>query len=232
MIFINIYRENLDYDMKRILSNLGYRSLEVVPKKIRGVLDESLEEMQDILVADTVWDVFDFKTDDFNHRIIFQDDLFFDDEKVYNTLKSAEKIVVSIGTIGRKYDKVAQELKEKKELLKIVVYDAIGKSVIDNMNLNFRLKISGDAANENKGISGSFYPGSNGWDLKSQKVVFSILDGEKIDVELNENYIMIPSKSSSEVIGIGENFETKNYKNKCLLCSSENCLFRNTVDKC
>lgn len=213
--------------MKRILNYLKYKSVEDIPKRIADVLNESLSELRDVLVPETAWDRFAFQRDDEKNMLIFDDDLFFQNEKVYNTLKDADDIIISISTIGRKYDEAINELKNKNQILKLFMYDAIGKSVIDSMILNFRIKMSEVASEEGKGISKSFLPGLNGWNLDAQEVVFSLIDAKKIGVELNESLIMIPAKSSSEVFGIGSGYETRNVRNKCQLCDLKNCMFRN-----
>jgi len=69
-------------------------------------------------------------------------------------------------------------------------------------------------------------PGMVGWPVeKGQTEIFSLLDAEEIGVTLTPSYLMLPRKSLSMVIGIGENIHTEG--TTCDYCSmKETCRYQ------
>jgi hypothetical protein len=70
-------------------------------------------------------------------------------------------------------------------------------------------------------------PGMTGWPIeKGQNEIFSLLDAEEIGITLTASYLMLPRKSLSMVIGIGEDIHTEG--TACDYCSmKETCQYQN-----
>jgi len=56
--------------------------------------------------------------------------------------------------------------------------------------------------------------------------MFSMVDGNKIGVELNKSYLMVPFKSISGIYGFGPNDSIDKTRVVCDLCPRENCISR------
>jgi cobalamin-dependent methionine synthase I len=72
-----------------------------------------------------------------------------------------------------------------------------------------------------------FSPGYCDWKIHEQKKVFSVLENDLIDVDLNESYLMAPRKSVSGVFGIGNSeLIDKDETNPCRSCGMHSCVAR------
>lgn len=69
-------------------------------------------------------------------------------------------------------------------------------------------------------------PGMTGWPVeKGQPAIFSLLNAEEIGVTLTPSYLMLPRKSLSMVIGVGENIHAEG--TTCDYCSmKETCRYQ------
>ena len=74
-------------------------------------------------------------------------------------------------------------------------------------------------------------PGMVGWPLDiGQQQIFSLLDGEEINVSLTDSWMMVPNKSLSLVMGIGPNVSA--YETSCEYCSLKGiCKYQNHYAK-
>lgn len=79
-----------------------------------------------------------------------------------------------------------------------------------------------------KDISYKFAPGYQGSDIKDIQAIFDILEAEKIDMLLTDEYRIIPQKSMVGIIAIGKT--AKKQCGKCIMLSS--CIFRNAGKRC
>lgn len=70
-----------------------------------------------------------------------------------------------------------------------------------------------------------FSPGYGDWDLKEQKLLFSVLDcPRRIGLTLTDGLMMAPAKSVTAVIGLSESVAC--VWNKCMTCGNINCPYR------
>ncbi len=230
---IFIYTEDVNYDMHMIVSNLGFRTEEDVPPRISEKLKDSLIELKDILKPKVSYRIFPVKIDELHEKIEFSDEIFIDDEIIYKNLVDSDEVVVAAGSIGTEFDDVFDEInkKENKDYLKLIVYDAIGKAVLDRMILNFRYTLAESYDKKDMGLTREFSPGSNKWDLENQRILFKLLGDDFKDIVLTDKCIMKPFKSFSGIYGAGTNIKTRFVDNKCFYCDLTTCIFRNADSK-
>jgi hypothetical protein len=74
----------------------------------------------------------------------------------------------------------------------------------------------------------SYSPGYCGWHISGQKKLFEYLHPEKIEITLNDSFLMIPLKSVSGVLIAGKKniHKFKNDFDFCSLCRTKSCLER------
>ncbi|MDD4726974.1 MAG: hypothetical protein PHR70_09390 [Tissierellia bacterium] len=221
-----VYNGDLNFNMDMIIQNMGYKSDNDLPESILCKLEESIDELKDIITPKTNWGEFPFQLNKSEKRIEFDNNLNIQDKGVFDGLCEADEIVVAIGTLGNLFDEKLNKYIAKNDYLKVIIYDAIGKAVYDCMQRDFEFYLGKKYDEKGMGKTNGFYPGINGWDLKDQKLVFSFFDKDFLDVKLNESYIMTPAKSFSAIYGIGEKIITKVVDNKCVYCNLKDCRFR------
>jgi hypothetical protein len=76
-------------------------------------------------------------------------------------------------------------------------------------------------------MTNRFSPGYCGWNVKDQFTLFSFFPEKFCGIELTDSALMVPVKSVSGIIGLGENVQKKAYP--CDVCTMQNCYRRGIV---
>ena len=137
-----------------------------------------------------------------------------------------DQVTLGLCTIGDELENKVSELTQKDQLACAVILDAIGSVAAENTADFVNLQICEWCQKRGWGTSQRFSPGYGNWSLEGQKFIFSLLPAERIRVKLNESCMMIPRKSVSFAIKIGEEFGSLKKKRICEICNLKNCPYR------
>jgi len=140
--------------------------------------------------------------------------------------EQVDKVAFGLGTIGDELENKVSELNKRGELAFAVILDAIGSVAAEDTADLVNLQICEWCQKKGWGTSQRFSPGYGNWSLEGQKFIFSILPAERIKVRLNQSYMMIPRKSVSFAIKIGEEFESLKKQRICEICNLKDCPYR------
>ena len=154
--------------------------------------------------------------DEKGKNYIIMEDKKFSSQILRDNLDSAEKVYPYIVTCGKELEKWSRKFKDN--ILMNYYVD-----VIKNKALNIaRKELKKDIKNNKfQGKISKMNPGSlPNWPISEQKKLFALFNNvkKKIDVKLNDNYLMYPVKSAS---GLWFPSEVK-FEN-CQLCTKKNC---------
>ena len=143
---------------------------------------------------------------------------------ILQQLKGAEAYALFIATSGRDFEAFQQQLKEDGDMVRVFIADALGSVIAekcaDEMEKNLQLSI------EKLGWkhTNRFSPGYCGWHVSEQQKLFPLFDGNTCGVTLTESSLMLPIKSVSGIIGVGQKVRRLDYT--CGLCNFEKCYKR------
>lgn len=140
--------------------------------------------------------------------------------------KQVDKAALGLCTIGDELENKVRELNQRGQLACAVTLDAIGSVAAENTTDSVNLQICEWCQKKGWDTSQRFSPGYGNWSLEGQKFIFSLLPAERIRVRLNESCMMIPRKSVSFAIKIGEEFGSLKKKRMCEICNLKNCPYR------
>jgi cobalamin-dependent methionine synthase I len=140
--------------------------------------------------------------------------------------RDADKVALGLCTIGDELENNASELSQKGDLARAVILDAIGSVAAESAADFINLQICEWCQKRGWGTSQRFSPGYGNWSLEGQKFIFSLLPAERIKVRLNQSCMMIPRKSVSFAIKIGEEFRSLRKKRMCEICNLRGCPYR------
>jgi hypothetical protein len=144
---------------------------------------------------------------------------------IFQQLKKSNKIAFLTCTAGNKIYELSKEFMKYDDLLKGYVYDLFGSLVVESAMDIIQNNLKNDLLSSGLKITNRYSPGYCGWNIIEQKKIFSILPKNFCGVKLTDSCLMVPIKSVSAIIGIGESVKFSSYT--CNLCDSENCLYRN-----
>lgn len=140
--------------------------------------------------------------------------------------KGQDMIVFGLCTIGKEVENKVNQLNQKGNLAQGIILDAMGSVATESAADFLNLQICELCQKRGWGSSRRFSPGYGDWSLEGQKFIFSLLPAERIKVRLNPSCMMIPRKSVSFAIKIGEEFRSLRKKRICETCNLKNCPYR------
>lgn len=154
--------------------------------------------------------------------------LVFASPKLAWSLKEARKLVFFVATVGEAIDREIEALMGAGRLADAYVLDALGSGAVEWVADRFQ-----DAIEEKYEATGlrpglRFSPGYCDWPLVEQNKVFTLLETEKVGVELGETCLMAPRKSISAVFGLypPQARPQSRHLNPCRRCAKRDCLAR------
>ena len=109
-------------------------------------------------------------------------------------------------------------------MVRVFIADAMGSVIAekcaDEMEKNLQLSIGKLGWKH----TNRFSPGYCGWHVSQQQLLFPLFNGQTCGVTLTDSSLMLPIKSVSGIIGVGEKVRRLDYT--CGLCNFEKCYKR------
>lgn len=129
--------------------------------------------------------------------------------------KDCQQVMVSACTIGSSLEQKVDQLLSEGELLNAILVDEIGNAAIFGLEKHC-FEIANKKAEE-RGFtaSGCICPGQDGFALDEQAKILNLVNAQDMGVKLTHYNIMYPRKSTTLVIGMGENVS---HWDKCEYC--------------
>ncbi len=149
---------------------------------------------------------------------------------IENHLAGCEKAVLMCATLGTEIDRLIR-INQISDMARAVVLDSFASVAIEQVCSQVDDLIA-------QNLSGlymtfRFSPGYGDYPIEMQKTFLGILDApRKIGLTTNDNYLLMPSKSVTAVLGLSkEPVERK--RRGCAVCNMrENCRFRRNGEHC
>lgn len=140
-------------------------------------------------------------------------------------LRGAEGYAFFVATSGMEFEAMQRRLEEEGDMVKVFVADAFGSVIAektaDIMERWLQVYINGRGWRH----TNRFSPGYCGWHVSEQQQLFRLFDAEEpCGVRLTDSSLMIPIKSVSGVVGLGEKVKKLEYT--CGLCDYAKCYKR------
>jgi hypothetical protein len=141
-------------------------------------------------------------------------------------LAPAEEVIIILSTVGFPLEERSAEL-VKTDPVGGLAMEGVGSAGVEalaNAACNYFEK---EALKRGKSTTIPLSPGMEGWPVdQGQTEIFSLIDSKAIGITLTPSYLMLPRKSLSMVIGIGEDILVKG--TTCDYCSmKETCRYQN-----
>ncbi len=143
-------------------------------------------------------------------------------------LKNSRTVALFASTAGAVFDKWSKELFNEGDFPGGYVVDCVGSEIVESAADWLEQRLIEQLASQNLKITNRFSPGYCGWDVFEQHKLFSLLPPEFLGIRLTESALMVPVKSVSGFIGVGENVKRLSYP--CAICDMKNC-FRRRQEK-
>lgn len=141
---------------------------------------------------------------------------------VVSVIAGAREVVLAVCTLGRAIDERIKELRNDNHAFKMLMLDELASWGLDQVRYQVLAEISRGYASLGWRTSSCLSPGESSWSVHDQKIIFQMLDTKQIGVELSSEYVMIPLKSLSLLVGVGDRPLGIEGLSSCEFCSIKN----------
>lgn len=208
---------------KEVYRYLGYKTSDVKESTVRELVKKCIEDVEKNMVCKACYEVFRIETNsDGDLELTF---MSTGSKDLARNLCGCGEIILFAATIGIEIDRIIGK-SSKISASSAVVYQAVGAAAIEEWCDVLCEQLRKEYEMHGKFLKPRFSPGYGDFPLEAQKDIFRVLDcSKKAGISLTENYMMLPSKSVSAIIGISDEREAYS-GNKCGLCKNTDCNFR------
>lgn len=150
-------------------------------------------------------------------------DVVFNPGKIITSvMREATSFVVFTATIGPAFDEWCHQLRKEGDMVKPFVADALGSVLAEATASRLMMQLADDMEAQGLYISNSYSPGYCDWFLLEQKKLFSLIPDNVTGITLTDSCLMLPIKSVSGIVGIGEQMKKRAYS--CEICRMITCV--------
>lgn len=229
--YIKIGKEDikLNIDKNEVLRYLGYGG-EKADETTDITIKECVDEIHKIIKTSYVYNIYKIKKE--KDSISIKDvNIKLEGNDIYTHLQNSEKCVIMAATLGTEIDKIIKYY-SKIDLTKSVIFDACASVAVEELCDLIEKEIKEIKSNKNYFITSRYSPGYGDLPIEMQHIILKLLDSaRKIGLTVTDSCILVPRKSVTVIIGIGESPVTKSVD--CSSCNLQNdCIYAKKGGKC
>ena len=217
-----------DIDKNKLIKTLGGRSADSLSHFTGKTLESLTARITDIMRPRIIYRM--LRIVSCNGSLQLEGGLRFNSLKATKIFHGCTDVCCFLATIGNNIDKEIVRLTNRRRSPDAYILDAMGSNAIENVVESFHNRTKKRLLSEGKAVTLRLSPGYCDWPLQEQEKIFSLLDAEKIGVELTASSLMQPRKTISGIFGIMSIFADckKAPYNPCSDCRKEHCIARRT----
>ena len=217
----------INIDKQQVLSQIGYCDDYEPSFRIKSLVNDYIENYHNLVDSTYSYTLRDIKSVQEN-RVTIDDSIILESRVIARLSEKCEKVAIFILTIGNHLEEMVAYLAENGLVLQASVLDAIGSDAVEQLAVFVEDRIRKIAGSWGISISRRFSPGYCDWDVSQQEMIFRALSDNSAGVRLTEEYLMLPRKSISGIIGIGSRNSNVEDYNPCNTCLKQDCPGRRT----
>lgn len=219
---------HLNLEKRQILRREGIRQQSSVRPEIIALIDELLlsinaEHLLEPVYAYTIYPMSSMDHD----QLSLAGNMVLRSPILTSALSDAGELAVVVATIGPGLEKRVTEYLSESEPLRGLLLDGIGSAAVDSLSQEACQLIQNEASLRGYQAGSPLSPGITGFPITEQWQLFQLVPAEAIGMSLATSGLMVPRKSASMVIGLGQNMMLRERGEACARCNlSKTCLYR------
>lgn len=199
----------IEVPVKMILTRLGYRSSKtVLSGRQRDKLEETIAESFSLCEAQGCWRRIPIE-EKRNDEIILQGGAVMKSRSLAELLKDSFAVVLMASSVGPAIVDAASDAMTRGNGATAVILDAVGGQSADAamswVNEFVRRQVS---RNAERLTAHRFSPGFGDFNLDNQNLFYSLLELDRLGLQLTSRSMLVPEKSVTAVAGIEHAFTT------------------------
>jgi hypothetical protein len=222
--------QELDFGVDAVLRGQGAEpgAIRARSPRLVELAERALEEGNTLLEPQTLYR--ELNVEALRHeRLVLDGGSTLSGELISDHLGPADRVILILCTVGEALEAHAGEV-SKDDIVYGLALDGVGSAAVEAL-ANLACKYFEDQADEH-GLQSSIpiSPGMVGWPVdKGQPEIFEILEPAQINVHLTEYGLMMPRKSLTMVLGLGQTMKTEG--RTCDYCAMrETCRYQDHYD--
>lgn len=136
-----------------------------------------------------------------NNKVLFNGQAFHSKNLSY-LLKDSQEAALFLVTLGGTITQSIKHLLEQEKPDEAYLLDKIASLLTERYADDTQAHIVQKRRHQSVCPTRRFSPGYGDWDVREQKKIFTLLQPEKIGVQLTRRFMMVPEKSISAIFGI------------------------------
>ena len=217
---------DLELDMSSLLWCQGTEPSGQVSQEQQVDLNrELLRESQRRLEPSIIYDLFALR-EVRDQEVIIDEGATFHGHLLADRFVLAQEVALVLCTIGGSLDDRVSAYRAEGDEVRAVLLDGIGIAAVGELAEKAHQLILDAAKERGWQASAPFQPGQLDWPLEDHRVFFDLLPTEKLGLSLDGNHLMVPSKSLSMAVGLGEEMLPLAMDRACKYCPlADGCRF-------
>jgi hypothetical protein len=220
----------LPLNKSTILRYLGYRKKQELPAELDAIIDKMIVKIQKIAKPRYHYQVFNLKVDEKSNKVdVLGTKLILTGKKIVKHLRYAKKVALLVATLGIEVERKIRHY-DISDATKALIADAVCTDYIEKICDLAEVDLK-KALGNSWYLNRRFSPGYGDLPLSVQPNLLETMQSfRKLGVHLNDNFLMIPMKSVTAIIGL---FDQKDLakprwqKSECEICQmGKQCSFR------
>ncbi len=211
--------DNLPIDTGELYRLMGYAG-HTPSDEILALIEEVTRQLHTVCRPRYGYVLHPGRVTDKRHLLV-GDTIFNTGAIITHAMKEARMIAIFTATAGMEYHNWVAEQKREENILFDFIADALGSVIAEGAVSLVSDRLELEMAGENLKISNNYSPGYCDWNLKEQMQLFALLPEGISGITLTASSLMIPVKSVSGIIAVGEEVKKRPYG--CDICTMKNC---------
>ncbi|MBS4036192.1 MAG: hypothetical protein KGZ85_17145 [Ignavibacterium sp.] len=226
---IIFHPKDVNISKSELAFSLGY-SDQNIPALVNEAIDQSIELIhQNVMPSGGIVILNDKNINIEKDRIVIDDICLLSEKIISKYLNNADTIAILVATIGNRLEQIVKQQMDHNEFLTGYIIDRAASELVEKTAQLVEDKLYVITAEINLSITNRYSPGYCGWNVSDQHKLFSLLPENFCGINLTESSLMIPIKSVSAIIGIGDKVHKEDYA--CKLCEIDFCYKKNSEMK-
>jgi hypothetical protein len=213
-------------ELVKLLGGEDYKNLSY---SIRKKLTMWNEQLDNFLRPRLLYSLYKIKSS--RNALVLENNIVLKSTKLSKVFRGCSNLVCFLVTIGNVIEEEINSHTSQKRSSDAYILDAMGSVLVEDMAAQFHRRMRKKFQKEDKAVTIRLSPGYCDWLLEEQKKIFSLLDADKVGIELTDSYLMKPRKSISGIFGIMPSTYRQNHPpyNPCSECEKIDCAARRGV---
>ena len=206
-----------------VLRHLGYgNSGASPPARIKRLVSEAIREADGLIQPRAVYGEMAAHLNE-QGKVVLSSGVVLNNPHAARDWQNLEMVALVVCTIGSFLEERVTQLFAQGNSGAALILDNVGTVALRNVCREVDAIACRQAGERGMAAGPRFSPGSVGWDISDQRVLFELLPAGEAGVRLNDQFVMVPRKSVSFVVGMGSGVPVPRARRPCWYCDRLSC---------